>query len=129
MEGAELLVPILVPLGMFAMIFGIVYLQKREKMAMIERGMDPRRYKPQSAPYQNLKWGLLLIGAGLGLFIAFVLDRTVFATTIHDEDANVPIYFALIAVFGGAGLFLSYLIEKKDDAEKVVSLIKEEETI
>jgi len=120
---------ILVNLGLFAMIFGIVYLNKREKMAMIERGMDPRRYKPQSAPYQNLKWGLLLIGAGLGLFIAFVLDRAVFATAIHDGDANAAIYFALIAVFGGAGLFLSYLIEKRDDAKNAVSYIKEEESI
>ena len=37
---------IVISLGFFAMIFGIVYLYKRERMAMIERGMDPRRYKP-----------------------------------------------------------------------------------
>jgi hypothetical protein len=109
------LIAIMVPLGFFAMIFGIVYLQKREKMAMIERGMDPRRFKPQSAPYQNLKWGLLLIGAGLGLFIAFVLDRTVFAASMDDNEA---IYFSLIAIFGGLGLFMSYRIEKKEVTEK-----------
>ena len=51
---------IIISLGFFGMIFGIIYLYKRERMAMIERGMDPRRYKPQSAPYQTLKWGLLL---------------------------------------------------------------------
>ncbi len=33
---------IIVSLGFFAMIFGVVYLYKRERMAMIERGMDPR---------------------------------------------------------------------------------------
>ncbi|QJD94900.1 hypothetical protein HH214_02895 [Mucilaginibacter robiniae] len=113
------LVGILVPLGFFAMVFGIVYLYKRERMAMIERGMDPRRYKPQSAPYQNLKWGLLLIGAGLGMFFAFLLDETVFAHTDNDNDV---IYTALVAIFGGAGLLLSYLIEKKDmhkDKDKV----------
>jgi hypothetical protein len=109
------LIAIMVPLGFFAMIFGIVYLQKREKMAMIERGMDPRRYKPQSAPYQNLKWGLLLIGAGVGLFLAFVLDRTVFVASMDDNEA---IYFSLIAIFGGMGLFTSYRIEKKEVAEK-----------
>ncbi len=102
---------ILISTAFFAMIFGIIYLNKREKMAMIERGMDPRRYKPQSAPFQNLKWGLLLMGAGLGLFFAYILDRTVFS---HSEDENVAIYFALIAIFGGAGLFLSYRIEKKE---------------
>lgn len=102
---------ILIPLALFAMIFGIVYLAKRERMAMIERGMDPRRYKPQSAPFQNLKWGLLLIGAGLGLFLAYLLDRTVFMKTQEDNEA---VYFAMIALFGGIGLFTSYLIEKKE---------------
>jgi hypothetical protein len=121
--GAEelgVLIPILVPIGMFAMIFGIVYLSKRERMAMIERGMDPRRYKPQSAPFQNLKWGLLLIGAGAGLFLAYVLDHTLFNNMRGaDDDGNVAIYFALIAIFGGAGLFLSYRIEKKENDNKV----------
>src|SRR5438477_6575263 len=106
---------IIISLGFFAMIFGIVYLYKRERMAMIERGMDPRRYKPQSAPYQNLKWGLLLIGAGLGLFLATILDKTAFAASMDDNEA---IYFSLIAIFGGLGLFLSYRIEKKEVAEK-----------
>ncbi len=106
---------IIISLGFFAMIFGIVYLYKRERMAMIERGMDPRRYKPQSAPFQTLKWGLLLIGAGLGLFLAYTLDRTVFSRT---EDDNVAIYFALIAIFGGLGLFASFRIEKKEVTDK-----------
>jgi hypothetical protein len=106
---------ILIPIALFTMVFGIVYLAKRERMAMIERGMDPRRYKPQSAPFQNLKWGLLLIGAGVGLFLAYVLDHTMFKNIGNDFDngGNAAIYFALIAIFGGGGLLLSYLIEKK----------------
>jgi len=107
---------IIIPTALFVMIFGIVYLAKRERMAMIERGMDPRRYKPQSAPYQTLKWGLLLIGAGAGLFFAYLLDHTVFRhmTSDFDDNGNVAIYFALIAIFGGAGLFVSFLMEKKE---------------
>jgi len=105
-----ILAGIVISTGFFAMIFGIVYLHKRERMAMIERGMDPRRYKSQSAPFQNLKWGLLLIGAGVGLFLAFVLDDTIF----KNNDDITAVYFALIAIFGGGGLFLSYLIEKKE---------------
>src|ERR1700743_24078 len=86
---------ILISLGFFAMIFGIVYLYKRERMAMIERGMDPRRYKPQSAPFQNLKWGLLLVGAGVGLFLAYILGHTVFNNVgrDYDNDSNVAVYF------------------------------------
>ena len=110
-ENLGVLAGIIISLGLFVMIFGIFYLNKREKMAMIERGMDPRSYKAQPAPYQNLKWGLLLIGAGLGLFLAYLLDRTVFADTQRENEA---IYFGLIAVFGGVGLVLSYQIEKKE---------------
>jgi hypothetical protein len=107
---------IIISLGLFAMLFGIVYLAKRERMAMIERGMDPRRYKQRSAPYQNLKWGLLLIGAGVGLFLAFILDRTLFSSTRYENEA---IYFALIAICGGLGLFASFRIEKKEVHDKI----------
>lgn len=113
-----ILAGIVISLGFFAMIFAVVYLYKRERMAMIERGMDPRSYKPQSAPYQNLKWGLLLIGSGIGLFLAFILDHSVFQNM--DDDVFF-LYLSLIAIFGGAGLFLSYKIEKKEvlDREEV----------
>jgi len=116
-DNLAILMVIIVSLGLCAMIFGIVYLAKRERMAMIERGMDPRRYKPQSAPYQNLKWGLMLIGAGFGLFLAFILDRLVFRS--NEFDDNPAVYFSLIAVFGGLGLLISYIIEKKEVHDKI----------
>jgi hypothetical protein len=113
MEADQLaiIMVILTSLGLFAMIFGIVYLSKRERLAMIERGMDPRRYKVQSAPYQNLKWGLLLLGAGLGLFISVILVSTCLAHM--DDDTKPGVFFSLIAIFGGLGLIASFLIEKK----------------
>ena len=120
MDANELgvLIPILVPISMFAMIFGIVYLHKRERMAMIERGMDPRSYKQRPQIYQTLKWGLLLLGAGLGLFFAYILDHTWLESMNRDEQ-NPAIYFALIAVFGGLGLFTSFLMERKAESPKV----------
>lgn len=101
--------------SMFAMIFGIVYLNNRQKMAMIERGMDPRAYRTQPAPFKYLKWAFLLMGAGLGLFLAAVLGNTVFSFVDHN---NPSIYFSLIGIFGGLGLFISYLIEKKGTIDK-----------
>ncbi len=106
---------ILIPIAFFAMIFGIVYLDKKQKLAMIERGMDPRAHKPHPAPYRNLTFGLLLIGSGLGLFIAFMLDHLAFSKF---DDNNFFLYIALIAVFGGSGLFVSYRIEKKEVLDK-----------
>ena len=113
-----ILMVIIVSISMFAMIFGIVYLHKRERMAMIERGMDPRSYKPRSQTYNTLKWGMLLIGAGLGLFLAYILDHTWFESMNRDEN-NPAIYFSLIALFGGLGLFISFLIERKAEPQRI----------
>ncbi|MDB4925589.1 DUF6249 domain-containing protein [Mucilaginibacter sp.] len=110
------LIPILVPIAMFAMIFGIVYLSNRERMAMIERGMDPRSSRKPINRNYVLTWGLLLIGSGLGLFIAYILDSTLYFSRDNDNPA---VYFAMIAMFGGTGLFISYLIEKKEAKKEV----------
>lgn len=117
MSGAEVLVPLTMFAGGFAMIFGIYYLKTRQNMAMIEKGMNPKEFANRPAPYKNLKWALLLIGAGVGLFLAYLLDNYVLLPKVdnyrYDHDRNVPIYFALIAIGGGLGLFGSYKIEKK----------------
>jgi hypothetical protein len=117
---------ILSSLSVIAMIFGLRYLSNKENMAMIEKGMDPKiqRERPRPAPFRNLKWGLLLVGAGLGLFLAYLLDNFLLYNVHHelphdyDNGANVPIYFALIAIGGGLGLIMSYRIEKKEVLDK-----------
>lgn len=108
MNGAELLVPILVPLGAFAMVFGIIYLRTRENMAMIEKGMNPKQYANRPAPFRSLKSGLLFLGAGVGLFLAYMIDRNM---PVNDNPA---VYFSLIAIGGGLGLIASYAVEKKE---------------
>lgn len=125
MDGAEVLIPLIIFAGGFAMIFGIVYLRTRQNMAMIEKGMNPKEFANRPAPYKNLKWALLLMGAGAGLFLAFILDTYILQPNYytetfngrsyrhHDDDAIAAIYFALIAIGGGLGLFGSYRIEKK----------------
>jgi hypothetical protein len=110
MQGPEVLIPILVPLAGCALIFGIVYLKSRENMAMIEKGMNPKQYANRPAPYRNLKNGLLFIGAGVGLFLAYMLDMYV----MRDLGDNPAIYFSLIAIGGGLGLISSYRVEKKE---------------
>lgn len=115
MQAGEVLVPIFICLGFFAMVFGIVYMQKRENLAMIEKGMNPKEYANRPAPYRNLKWGLLLVGAGMGLLIAYILDQYILIRGEkyyhHDNEA---IYFALIAIGGGLGLISSYRVEKRE---------------
>lgn len=118
MDETVIIIPIIF-ISTFAVIFGLRYMANKERMAMIEKGMDIGATKSQPQPYKNLKWGLLLIGAGLGLFLAFTLDRTLFNVAERSPDnPNVAIYFSLIAIFGGLGLFISYLIEKKETLDK-----------
>jgi hypothetical protein len=107
-------------LSICALIFGIRYLSNRENMAMIEKGLDPKlKQERRPAPFRNLKWGLLLVGAGMGLFLAYLLDNFVLFNVRHmtpnefNDGANAPIYFALIAIGGGIGLITSYKIERK----------------
>jgi hypothetical protein len=102
------LIPILISLGAFAMVLGIYYLRTRENMAMIDKGMNPKRYANLPAPFRSLKTGLLLLGAGLGLLLAFVISNNMSG---RDHEA---IYFSLIAIGGGLGLIGSYFMEKKE---------------
>lgn len=123
MDAGEVLIPITMFAGGFAMIFGIVYLKTRQNLAMIEKGMNPKEFANRPAPYKNLKWALLLVGAGVGLLLAYIMDFHILPQRNYNAHGeNAPIYFALIAIGGGLGLFGSYKIEKKwwdDNKDKV----------
>jgi hypothetical protein len=106
------LIPISLFLGAFAMIFGIRYFSNKEKMAMIERGIDPGIAKARPLaprPFLSLKFGLLLVGLGLGLLVALFATMV---TRMEDEQA-VAVYFGCLSIFGGLGLIISYAIEKR----------------
>jgi hypothetical protein len=116
--NGELLIPILVPLGFFALIFGIVYMNKKENLAMIDKGMNPKNATARGPePFRNLKWGLLLVGAGLGLFLAYILNQY-----LARNEEHPALYFALIAIGGGTGLIISYKMEMKELRERGISL-------
>ncbi|MDF1573965.1 MAG: hypothetical protein P1P86_02065 [Bacteroidales bacterium] len=103
---------VFIVLIIFAAIFGIVFVvasaRNRERMAMIEKGVNPKDFLTDRRPnsYGILKWALLLAGVGFGLFIGSVLETY---TNIQEE----PAYFASALFFGGAGLFSAFLIAKK----------------
>jgi hypothetical protein len=106
MDRAVMTIAVLVPISMFALIFGIFYLRSREKMGMIERGMDPNAgTKPLNANYM-LRLGLIVIGTGLGFLLSVIINRF--------DDELGALYPALMAIFGGSGAILAYVIEKKE---------------
>ncbi|TMI71698.1 MAG: hypothetical protein E6H09_13245 [Bacteroidetes bacterium] len=124
MPATAALVAIVLFVSFFACVFGIYYMFTRRNLAMIEKGMNPRERINRPAPYKNLKWALLLIGSGMGLFLAYILGEYVLYQTgswtgengithYYRQENNPAVYFALIAIGGGIGLFFSYKMEKK----------------
>ncbi len=75
--------------------------------------MNPKNQPDRPVPYKNLKWGLLLVGSGSGLLLAYMLDAYVLPQH-HDNDLIAFIYFALLAIGGGLGLIRSYSVEKAE---------------
>jgi hypothetical protein len=111
---------ILVPLGSFAMIFGIFYMvvtaRNRERMALIERGADPSLFEAKKKGRTGgvMKIGLFLFGIGVGIFVANIL-----ASAGMDEDAAYP---AMIFICGGIALIVAYrwqLKQEKEDESKL----------
>lgn len=107
------MVPILLIIGAFTM---IVYLRKyenTERMAMIDKGIDPQSFniiKKMRNTSGPLRASLLLIGAGIGLLLGYFLDQSF--------DMEEVGYFSMLLIFGGLGLGASYLIEEKKIKEE-----------
>lgn len=114
MEGViAVFIPIVVSLGAFLMIWGTRYLENKENMAMIERGIDPatmRRRRRNADPSQTLKNALMFVGAGIGLLLALMFSKSFNL----EEGEKTAVFFGLIAIFGGLGMLAAYLYERKN---------------
>ncbi|WP_428224085.1 DUF6249 domain-containing protein [Flavobacterium sp.] len=107
---------ILIPISLFLAVFGIVYLylstRNRERLALIEKGVDARifmRGKNEGPAFYKvvlLNLALLLMGIGTGVFLALLLSTF----TSLDEDALYP---AMIFLTAGASLFVGFTLTKK----------------
>ncbi|MEM8895087.1 MAG: DUF6249 domain-containing protein [Bacteroidota bacterium] len=105
-----IIVPVVSVLSIVTLIIFIRKFINDERMAMIEKGVDSKIFRNtgESAP---LRYGLLLIGIGIGLLFGSVLEAMFYSL---NEEAG---YFSMISLFGGLGLFLSYQIEQKKRKE------------
>lgn len=111
---------ILIPISMFMLIFGIVYLylstRNRERLALIEKGVEASifmrgRDSSGNSPFWKifiLNISLLLMGIGTGVFIALLL------TTFTKLNSD-GVYPACIFLMAGVGLFVGYNMTKKLD--------------
>lgn len=103
--------PFLVPVVFFISIAVVLYVfiqaRHRERMAMIEKGYDASLLQgnasSRTGKFGALKIGIVAIGVGVGLLAGSILEAV---TSLNDEVA----YFSMIALFGGLGLIVYYLL-------------------
>lgn len=102
---------ILIPITFFLMIFGIVYLiystRNRERLALIEKGVDASIFlegKAKGVPAWKVfvvNLAFLLIGSGVGIFVALLITTY----TSLDDDAVYP---SIIFIMSGVGLLIGF---------------------
>lgn len=103
---AEILIPFIVFSAMFGSLFVYLTTRNRERLAMIEKGMDPRTFKPKFSRF-GIKIGLLSAGIALGMLIGNFLYHI---TKMHFDIAM----FSMIFLFGGLGLVLDHFLARKE---------------
>lgn len=115
------LTEILVPISMFAAIFGILYIffttRSKERLALIEKGADSKIFLSQGkakAKRWILKIGMLAFGIGLGLSIYTFMDF-IFQFEEETKQSLIP---GIMLIFGGLAGILNYKYEQKLDLEE-----------
>ncbi|MDU1891630.1 MAG: DUF6249 domain-containing protein [Dysgonomonas sp.] len=106
-----------------------LFARRKERIAIIEKlsnGLDPKALHNRSHIFVDkgavgawaIRIGLLLIGIGLGVALATIIDLSIMGMNYVGKNAlytyrntiNV-LYPALAALFGGLGLVVAYFIE------------------
>jgi hypothetical protein len=105
-EAIAIMIPIISVIGIIVMVIYLRKYQNEERMAMIDKGVDPAVFTSKARNTSGaLRASLLLIGAGTGLLLGYALDRA-----FYMEEVG---YFSMLLIFGGTGLGLAYMIEEK----------------
>lgn len=105
---------ILVPIVLFIVGFGIVYIyfttRNKERMAMIEKGADPSIFTKKEKPTSSMKFGMLLVGVAIGIIAGEIISRSGWM--------EIPAsHFAMIGLFGGLALIIHHFVEGKNQRE------------
>lgn len=103
---------IIIPVSIFAMTFGIAYIaiisSHREKMNMLEKGIDPKEFSKIKFKKGNpFKSGLVLLAVGLGLITGSWVDKT---EVLPISGIGIP---SFICIFIGIALLISSRLSKK----------------
>ena len=125
---------IMIPLNCL-IVFGAIYkvvelfVRRRERLMLISKlseisNVDFKGIKFYSSgnKFTALRVGCLMLGVGFGFLVGFLLNFMItegkldnlYEYQYYDKVGGI-IYIACICVFGGIGLLLSYLAERKSE--------------
>ncbi len=98
----------LIPISFFALVYGIIYLlfRRKERLMLLQKGVSASVFETGKKSPSELKWGLLMIGIGIGILFGKVL-------AIHTTLEEEPAFFSMICLFGGIGLIIYHIIVNK----------------
>jgi len=76
---------IIVPISVFAMVIGIVYMgvRHKERMNLIRSGVSATSLETKGNILGSLKWGMIFIGIGLGI----IAGKIIATSTSMEEEA------------------------------------------
>jgi len=109
---------IIIPLASFWLIYMVIKisLDYKTRKALIEKGMINENVKflakIQNGFMSSLKWGLVLLGIGLGALIYRVIPMDRYSDYRHEE-----VMFGLMILLAGLGLVIHYLIAAKSSRQ------------
>jgi len=101
----------IVTLLVVSVLYIIVNSKHKEKMMILEKGLDPKLFNNTSYFYDALKWGMILAGLGAGFLAAFIIDTIVF----DRANGTEALYPSLTALGGGGSLILFYLFFRRKE--------------
>jgi hypothetical protein len=98
----------LVGIAFFATVYGIfhLYIRRKERLALIEKGVTANIFTSEANVSPSLKFGLLCVGVAVGFLIGGILETT---TALEEGVA----YLSMVFLFGGLALIIYYFIAKK----------------
>lgn len=103
----------IIPLALFAMIFGIVFVVVRtyhkERMALIKAGMNPA--KSSKSEHNRLRGAMLFFFVPLGVLFGQIFYQSI---NMNSETASVLMAFMM----GGVALLITYIVESKRSSNK-----------
>ena len=105
-------IPVISVIGAFTMIIFLRRYHNMERMAMIERGMNPADLKTNFRamrrrdldPFRSMRIACAVVGVGVGLFVGNILRSFDFL----DRGGIVA---GLVCICGGLGLLIGYFIQ------------------